>query len=151
MRKWAFGNMQTAKFQASLWFRTVLPEPLLFAFSLSRSTACKSKQQSFLQDCVDAQACLKLCCLPMSEGPFSHDMAYYLNDPVENACPTLSAIFVSALSNFMLRPGASVSADTALVFINAHQWMKEQLCLNNNLQLPLFSSSQHHKFWVQKG
>ena len=33
----------------------------------------KSKQQSFWRDCADAQAPLKLCCLHMSEGPFSYD------------------------------------------------------------------------------
>ena len=32
----------------------------------------KSKQHSFWRVCADAQARLKLCCLHMSEGPFSH-------------------------------------------------------------------------------
>ena len=36
----------------------------------------EGKQQSFLQDCVDVQTRLKLCCLHMSEGLFSHDTSH---------------------------------------------------------------------------
>ena len=33
VRKWAFGHMQTAKLQASLYIRAVSPEVLVFASS----------------------------------------------------------------------------------------------------------------------
>ena len=92
VRKWAFGHMQTAKLLARLRGCAGSPEALLFALCpkahfltarlrlsrsialevLSMSTACKSKQQSFWRDCANVQARLKICCLHMSEGPFSH-------------------------------------------------------------------------------
>ena len=77
VRKWAFGHMRTAKLQASLRIRAVSPEALLFVFT--QTVGLKetlSKEQSFLRVCADAQARLKLCCLHMSEGPFSHDAAH---------------------------------------------------------------------------
>ena len=45
---------------------------------LSMPTDCESKQQRFWRDCADAQASMKLCCLYMSEDPFSHDVAYVI-------------------------------------------------------------------------
>ena len=73
MRKWAFGHTQTAKLQASLRIRAVSPKLCCLPKVISRPTVCNSNHQSFCRDCVDAQARLKLCCLHMSEGPFSHD------------------------------------------------------------------------------
>ena len=72
-RKRAFGHIQTAKPQASLPSVQSRQKLCCLPKVISRPTVCNSNHQSFCRDCVDAQARLKLCCLHMSEGPFSHD------------------------------------------------------------------------------
>ena len=78
VRKWAFGHTQTAKLQAGLRIRAVSPKLCCLPKVISRPTVCNSNQQSFWWDCADAQARLKLCCLHMSKGSFSHDVAHVL-------------------------------------------------------------------------
>ena len=57
---------------------SVSPEALLLAKFHQGLLFIKSKQQNFWRDYADAQARLRLCCLHMSEGPFSHDAAHGL-------------------------------------------------------------------------
>ena len=84
--------MQTAKIQASLPSAEFRYKLCCLPQVLSRCTACDCKQQRFRQDCTDAQARLKLCCLRMSEGPFSHGAAHLYSRCYGTFCANLKCI-----------------------------------------------------------
>ena len=94
--------MQTAKLQASVWIRAVSPEPLLFDLNYIK-VYCLRKQiaklLARLGGCAGSPEALLFAYVGRSI--FSR-RSLLSNWPGWKCMPTVSAIFYSALSNFML-------------------------------------------------